>query len=322
MENQIINNHSQEKNSIKNFNFNNNKNMNNKLVQKNINYNEPIFTINANNKKTNFNFNNMNDDKNNIKKDTIEQQMELNLSANIYERNIVLLNDKIKEQENDIIYLNDRLKNYDNTMEEITNLNIEINRLNEIIRNKNNIIQEYIELSELSKKKLEEFISNRNDLIQKIKKLEKENEELRNKNQNQKKNKFNIKEYDTMKPDINDLIQENNELKKILQEKNEEIENINSIINRKNFNSTKYMNYTPYHRKYNYNFDFRPEHFLRTEPNVLPQMAKSLYTYRKDIKFDKYNYLKNKYSVEPLKYSNFLLDNLQNNISNNYLSIK
>ena len=250
------------------------------------------------------------DKPNNMIKDEIEEQMELNLSSNIYERNIALLNEKIKEQENDIIYLNDRLKNYDNTMEEITNLNIEINRLNEIIKNKNNIIQEYIEILELSKNKLEDLISNRNILIKKIKALEKENDELRNNNKYQKNNDLNIKEYNTMNTDINDLIKENNELKKILQEKNEEIRNMNNIINRKNYNSSKYINYIPYHKKYNYNFDLRQENLLRTEPNIFPEMVNSFSTYRKDNPFNKYNYLKNKYSTEALKYNNFLLDNL------------
>ena len=309
MENKIINNNSEENNPKNKFDFNKNKNLiDNKLFQKNINFNQPNFNFNANNKKTNFNFNNMND--NNMIKDEIEEQMELNLSSNIYERNIALLNEKIKEQENDIIYLNERLKNYDNTMEEITNLNIEINRLNEIIKNKNNIIQEYIEILELSKNKLENLISNRNILIKKIKALEKENDELRNNNKYQKNNYLNIKEYNTMNSDMNDLIKENNELKKILQEKNEEIRNMHNIINRKNYNSSKYINYIPYHKKYNYNFDLRQENLLRTEPNIIPEMVNSFSTYRRDNPFSKYNYLKNKYSAEPLKYNNFLLDNL------------
>ena len=312
------NNHPQKNISIPKIDIYKNKNFNNDVLPKYINYN--ISNFNTNNKKTNINFNSH---MNNLKNNEIEEPMESNFSSNIYERNIALLNDKIKEQENDIIYLNDRLKNYDNTMEEITNLNIEINRLNEIIKNKNNIIQEYIEISELSKQKLEDLISNRNNLIQKIKSLEKENNELRNITHHRKTNTFDIKEYDTMKSDINDLIKENKELKKNLQEKNEEIENMHNIITSKNLNSSKYMNYIPHHRKYNnYNFGFEQENSLRTEPNIYPEMFGAYSTYRKNIAFDKYNYLKNKYSIEPLKYSNFLLDNLQNNISNNYLNLK
>jgi len=33
---------------------------------------------------------------------------------------------------------------------------------------------------------------------------------------------------------------------------------------------------------------------------------------------NKYNYLKNKYNVNPLDYSNYLLDNLHDNIIKNY----
>ena len=76
-----------------------------------------------------------------------------------------------------------------------------------------------------------------------------------------------------MKSDINDLIKENKELKKNLQEKNEEIENMHNIITSKNLNSSKYMNYIPHHRKYNnYNFGFEQENSLRTEPNIYPEM--------------------------------------------------
>ena len=80
-------------------------------------------------------------------------------------KNIVSLKEKIKDQENNIEYLTDRLKNYDNTIEEMTNLNIELNRLNEIIRDKNNTIEEYKQILELSKKKFEELIANKNQLI-------------------------------------------------------------------------------------------------------------------------------------------------------------
>ena len=235
---------------------------------------------------------------------------------------VSLITEKIKEQENDINYLKNRLQNYDNTMEEMTNLNIELNRLNDIIKSKNNTIEEFREISELSRKKFEELIANKKELIQRIKILEKENEKLRNMNIN-KNNNLNTEQYNEMKSDLNNLIQENKELKKLLQEKDEQIHNINDIIDKSNLSSNRNINYFPNKRNYNYNFNkYRHENILRTEPNKFPEMIGSHSFYQKDEGINKYDYLKNKYRVEPLKYSNYLLDNLQNNLNNNYFYIK
>ena len=136
-----------------------------------------------------------------------------------------------------------------------------------------------------------------------------------------KNNNFNKEQYDAMKSDLNNLIQENKELKKLLQEKDEQIQDINDIIDRSNLSSKRYMNYHPNHRNYNFN-NYRHENILRTEPNKFSEMVGSHSFYQKDEGINKYNYLKNKYRVEPLKYSNYLLDNLQNNLKNNYFNIK
>ena len=170
----------------------------------------------------------------------------------------------------------------------------------------------------MSRKKFEELIANKKELIQRIKILEKENEKLRNMNKN---NNFNIEQYNEMKSDLNNLIQENKELKKLLQEKDEQIQNINDIIDKSNLSSNRNMNYFPHNRNYNFN-NYRHDNILRTEPNKLPEMVGSHSFYQKDEGINKYNYLKNKYRVEPLKYSNYLLDNLQNNLNNNYFNFK
>jgi chromosome segregation ATPase len=178
------------------------------------------------------------------KKET-SNQIKSNIASNIYEKNIFLLNEKIKEQENDILYLNNRLKNYDETVDEVTRLNLEINKLNEVIREKNYTIKEYREITELSKKKFDELIKNKNELMQRIKFLEKENKEL----------KSNINNFDNnftdMKTDLNDIIKENRELKRQLYEKNikinknkyEENNNIEDIYynNKINFPENRYI---------------------------------------------------------------------------------
>ena len=181
------------------FNFYPNQNYN---INKNNNIiNEPT------NKNKKINLNNLNINKD-IQPRMESFQIKSNLSSNIYEKNISLLNEKIKEQENDIIYLNDRLKNYDATVDEVTRLNLEINKLNEIIREKDYTIKEYRDITELSKKKFDELIKNKNNLMQRIKFLEKENQELKN----------NINNFDNnftdMKLDLNDIIKQNRELRK------------------------------------------------------------------------------------------------------------
>ena len=196
----------------------------NKNQNRSLNNEEKIFpkkiNINANSRKQfnitdnpRENYNNINTDNNEIKE--MNEPLENNLVSNIYEKNIALLNEKIKEQESEIEYLNNRLKNYDETMDEITQLNIELNKLNEIIRNKNITIQEYREISELSKTKFEQLIKNKNELLQRIKILEQENKELKNKyNENDTLNmnyntgfsQIKREEYDKMKVDLYNLI--------------------------------------------------------------------------------------------------------------------
>ena len=127
------------------FDFNKNKSNNNKILEKNINFkNKSNFDNNNNNENININYNDMNNNIDNVmnemKMNEVIEPLESTLSSNLYEKNIAILNDKIKEQENEIKYLNERLKNYDTTMDEMANLNIELNRLNDIIRNKNKTI--------------------------------------------------------------------------------------------------------------------------------------------------------------------------------------
>ena len=150
----------------------------------------------------------------------IPDLMESSLSTKIYEKNITLLNDRIKEQEKNNLYLSKRLKNYDMTINEITKLNIEVNKLNEIIRDKNNTIQEFRNITDMSKHKIEELIKSKNELIQKVMFLEEENNNLKNLYKNNNINKYNnntnkrnnyhnnskIKNYDNMKNDLKQII--------------------------------------------------------------------------------------------------------------------
>ena len=301
-----------------NSDFDKNKQLNNNnIIEKQINFKN---YKNINNNKQNIHDDNVNNIINNMKVNEEFEHLENSSSSNIYEKNIAILNDKIKEQENNINYLNERLKNYDSTMDEMAKLNIELNRLNEIIKDKNNTIQEYREISEISKKKFEELIQNKKELLQKIKILEKENYEL--KNRLKLKNDLNMSESNQMKLDLDDIEQENQELKRLLQEKNDEIKQMNDIIEKAYFNSDRYKSNTPYMRNYDYNINLRNENIFKTEPSNFNNMYNSYSTFRIDKAINKYNYLKNKYSMEPLKYSNYLLDNLQSNIRNNYLNLK
>ena len=339
----------------------------------------------------------------------IPDLMESSLSTKIYEKNITLLNDRIKEQEKNNLYLSKRLKNYDMTINEITKLNIEVNKLNEIIRDKNNTIQEFRNITDMSKHKIEELIKSKNELIQKVMFLEEENNNLKNLYKNNNINKYNnntnkrnnyhnnskIKNYDNMKNDLKQIIKENNDLKLQINKKNDTIKNLKDIIeklkkekNNEKINNTnlshnkdtKYNNdlnlnnidYTKnnnidfknlynknekdlkeplnkydnnwklinsltkkkyimqkrsptplvrnffndkfeFYKKKNYNID--SSH--RTEPNSTINIKSSYSKNVKDFK-NKYNYLKHKYNIEPLDYSNYLLNNLQTNIDKNY----
>ena len=238
------------------FNFYPNQNYN---INKNINFNNEQMKKNKIR-----NFNNFN---NNINKSIQERkessnQIKSNISSNIYEKNISLLNEKIKEQENDILYLNDRLKYYDATVDEVTRLNLEINKLNEVIREKNYTIKEYREITELSKKKFDELIKNKNELMQKIKFLEKENKDLKN----------NINNFDNnftdMKIDLNDIIKENRELKRELYEKNIKINNMSKLMEKFNENKNKYENNNIEDITYN-KTNFPENRYIKDTSNIL-----------------------------------------------------
>ena len=237
------------------FNFYPNQNYN---INKNNNIiNEPT------NKNKKINLNNLNINKD-IQPRMESIQIKSNLSSNIYEKNISLLNEKIKEQENDIIYLNDRLKNYDATVDEVTRLNLEINKLNEIIREKDYTIKEYRDITELSKKKFDELIKNKNNLMQRIKFLEKENQELKN----------NINNFDNnftdMKLDLNDIIKQNRELKRELYEKNIKLRNMNDFVQKINVNRDNYANNNSNIDDINYNKIALPENrYIKDTSNIL-----------------------------------------------------
>ena len=272
--------------------YNNNPLKNNLKIQYHKYSPTPKFNFYQNQTKNNYtnilpkNNNNIESIKRKIPSDLLGS----NITSNIYEKNIEMLNEKIKEQENDIIYLNSRLKNYDTSMEEITKLNIELNKLNEIIREKEYTIQEYREITELSKKKFDELIKNKNGLIQRIKKLEKENKELKN----------NINYFDNnvngMKKDLNELFQENRELKRQLYEKNKKLKDMNDLLERLNtspnnkaldvqYNTEKIKNFN--NQENNYINNYRAERNrtplirnLRTEENDLPN--ERIYNYKQE----------------------------------------
>lgn len=199
--------------------------------------NQNIRKINNNNKLNKFDYKKSNNnfiDNYNISE--LTNSLESSLSIDIYEKNISLLNEKIKEQENNIEYLNNRLKNYDITLNEITQLNMELNRLNEIIRNKNKTIQEFRDISDLSKQKFEELVEINKNLIQKINALESENKKLINISK-QSNNEYNneIDDYSNikLKKEIEKLRIENHELKKQIKEENEEINELKRILKNK-----------------------------------------------------------------------------------------
>ena len=234
------------------------KGQNNIRLNQNINYFERTPRENKSNviqNKTNNNNRANNDLNNNMninnKDNDVPESIESSMSSKIYEKNIKMLNLRIKEQENNIKYLNDRLKNYDMTMEQITNLNIEINKLNDVIRNKNNTIQEFRDIADMSKRKIEELIKQQNELNEKINILEEENNKLKlikglHKNGGDNLNENYFKVCD--KKDRNKLKEENNELKKIIKEKNKEIKYLNNVIGklRNNKIDENYKNYVNY----------------------------------------------------------------------------
>lgn len=146
-----------------------------------------------------------------------------NNNNNIMDNNMNadLLKEKIKSQKKDIEYLKNRLKNYDETISEVTRLNLELNKMNEILKKKNETILEYQNLSEVSKTKFNNYLnranskklifekkeenyeqlkSKNNYLIEQIKIMEKENKSLQHK-LNSIKNK-NLYEIDHIRNEI------------------------------------------------------------------------------------------------------------------------
>ena len=109
-------------------------------------------------------------------------------------------------------------------------------------------------------------------------------------------------------------------MKKIIHEKNDEIKKLNDLRENSRYNYNRLTNDISKNRINNYYR--RHESILKTEPNDYFEMVNSYSNYGRVWEINKYKYLKNKYSEEPLKYSNYLLNNLQRNINNNYLNIK
>ena len=218
------------------------KNKSNELAKKNKNYNkskiEKVVLPIPNLKNYISHINNYNSFTHKNYSKYSDQNLTLNNNYShdindINEKNILLLKEKIKEQEQNIAYLNSRLQNYDITMNEITKLNIELNKLNEIIRKKNKTIEEFRDISDLSKLKLEELIKNNKELIQKINLLREENEKLN-------------KKYKETNDELNELKNENNELKNKLKEKENEINILKQNIEIKNksiVDKNLYLNY-------------------------------------------------------------------------------
>lgn len=99
---------------------------------------------------------------------------------------IDMLKEKIKSQKYDINYLRNRLKNYDETINTITRLNLELNKLNEILKNKNKTISEYQTLSKISEEKFKNIINKTNEKKNKCQKSLENLEELNSKNNNLK----------------------------------------------------------------------------------------------------------------------------------------
>ena len=222
--------------------------------------NKSNFIQNNNNNKHNNELDNRNI---NNKDYGVHDSIESSISSKIYEKNIKMLNLRIKEQENNIQYLNDRLKNYDMTMEQITNLNIEINKLNDVIRNKNNTIQEFRDITDMSKHKIEELVKQQNHLNEKIRALEEENNKLKIMKVVQKNDDDKINEkyfYNCDEKGLNKLMEENNELKRIINDKNKEIKYLNNVIDslrnnkiEKNYNSYVNYDYIDYKKNNNIN---------------------------------------------------------------------
>ena len=181
------------------------------------------------------------------------------------------------------------------------------------------------------------------------KKLKKELEETKSENEKLKKEINNLKKIIDLKNKQNRNINHNNKNNLTYSISNEKINNNNNNDSNSNNNpikvkkslNNKFINYskkprlfslvnkkiyfegryTPsnmnrnlgfnYHHKHRNTHDIFINYFsIKTEPSY-----GTLYSFGRLKKME----LKNKYSIEPLEYSNYLLDNLKDNISKNFL---
>jgi len=131
----------------------------------------------------------------------------INVNNNV---NIQLLKEKIKSQKSNIEYLENRLLNYDETINEVTRLNLELNKMNEILQSKNKTILEYQNLSEISKAKFKTYINKTNQKKEKIQKNLKNYDDLESKNRILLEQiKLIEKENNTLKHQLNSIQNKN-----------------------------------------------------------------------------------------------------------------
>lgn len=112
----------------------------------------------------------------NSKNQEFDEAMTLNNKSNI-----IKLIEEFNSNQRKIIILKSKLKDYDFKLNEITLLNLKVNHLNKLIKNKNKIINDYEHLSELFKEKFMNCISKDKDgeITNDVKlKLQEENEAL------------------------------------------------------------------------------------------------------------------------------------------------
>ena len=112
----------------------------------------------------------------NSKNQEFDEAMNLNNKSNI-----IKLIEEFNSNQRKIIILKSKLKDYDFKLNEITLLNLKVNHLNKLIKNKNKIINDYEHLSELFKDKFMNCISKdkEGEITDEAKlKLQEENEAL------------------------------------------------------------------------------------------------------------------------------------------------
>jgi len=112
----------------------------------------------------------------NSKNQEFDEAMTLNKKSNI-----IKLIEEFNLNQRKIIILKSKLKDYDFKLNEITLLNLKVNNLNKLIKNKNKIINDYEHLSELFREKFMNCISKdkEGEITNEVKlKLQLENEAL------------------------------------------------------------------------------------------------------------------------------------------------